>query len=963
MLSPWSKTPVRVALMTVVAALALSAGLVVTSSPPARAANESAIASTQGKDFWVAFERNLSGLAASISITGATDTTGTIAWPDGTSQAFSVTAGSITTVNAPTSLVTAIGAMPLDGTASDLGIHITALNDVTIYGLNYQQYSSDAFVALPTRALGLRYRALSYPTSSPSYPARLTVLATQDATTVTVTPQTTLGSHAAGVPFTVSLAAGQAYSLAANTSGGDISGTLVQSDRPIAVYGSVDCGNVGAGACDTMTEQLFPTDSWGVNFIAPRFPAANAPTYVRVLADQDNTEVSVDGSVVATLAAGAVWSGTINQSGDGNNAALIESSKPIAVGTFMTNNSYGPSAETGDPAFLLLSPYEQYLASYTVGTPGSGFNFNGITVVVPTSVTSSFKLNGSAVSSGAWAAVAGTPYSTAQLQVGAGTYRLTADAPFGAYVYGANNYNSYAYAGGTALSRVASVASMSLRTDAALTAPVTTEVCIAVSVVDDGGNPVAGVRVNGVTSGVNAGITMTAATIATGSALLCYVGTNEGVDTVAVSAGVANSSTTITWTPYADASPLVVLDPENVVISEGGTAYFETVVSGAPTPTLQWQISTDGGGTWSDITAATGQTLAVVGALSDDGNRYRVIATNSQSSATSGGALLTVLPTPVAATVTTPANVTVGDGDTATFTVTTTGTPTPTVTWQVSTNSGATWTPIAGSSGLSYTTPATALSDDGNQYRAVASNSAGGAFSGAATLSVVALPTVTNPADQAVSEGSTATFTATASGTPTPTVQWQLSTNGGSTWSDVVGATTTSYTTDATVAGDDGTQYRLAATNAQGTRYSAAATLTILLPPTVTDPADAAVTEGGTATFTVTTTGSPSPTVQWQVSTNGGSTWSDVPGATGLSYTTAVLGTGDDGTQYRAMVSNTEGTEYSAVASVTVVAAAGGDLASTGADVAGLAGLAGITLLVGAFLLVVARRMRRLEDH
>jgi len=265
--------------------------------------------------------------------------------------------------------------------------------------------------------------------------------------------------------------------------------------------------------------------------------------------------------------------------------------------------------------------------------------------------------------------------------------------------------------------------------------------------------------------------------------------------------------------------------------------------------------------------------------------------------------------------------------------------------------------------GLSYTTPAAALSDDGNLYRAVASNSAGGALSSAATLTVVELPTVTDPVDVSVPVGDTATFTASASGTPTPTVRWQASTDGGSTWSDVAGATSTSYTTDATVAGDDGNQYRLAAANTQGTRYSAAATLIILLPPTVTDPADAAVTEGDTATFTVTTTGSPEPNVQWQVSTDGGSTWTDVPGSTSPLFTTGVLGASDDGTQYRAMVTNTEGTEYSGAATVTVSAAAGaGGLASTGAHVAGTVGLAGAVLLAGAFLVMLARQ-RRLEGR
>jgi Immunoglobulin I-set domain len=45
------------------------------------------------------------------------------------------------------------------------------------------------------------------------------------------------------------------------------------------------------------------------------------------------------------------------------------------------------------------------------------------------------------------------------------------------------------------------------------------------------------------------------------------------------------------------------------------------------------------------------------------------------------------------------------------------------------------------------------------------------------------------PVAQEVTEGETATFTAAASGIPTPTVQWQVSTNGGGSWSNIPGAT------------------------------------------------------------------------------------------------------------------------------------------------------------------------------
>ncbi len=121
---------------------------------------------------------------------------------------------------------------------------------------------------------------------------------------------------------------------------------------------------------------------------------------------------------------------------------------------------------------------------------------------------------------------------------------------------------------------------------------------------------------------------------------------------------------------------------------------------------------------------------------------------------------------------------------------------------------------------------------------------ASGTSTGTVTITAPTPPSVTsNPANASVNVGTAATFTAGASGNPTPTVQWQFSTDAGATWSDVVGANSTTLTVTAAVA-DDGKRYHAVFTNAVGSATSTGATLTVLVPPpTVT-------TSGGTATFT-----------------------------------------------------------------------------------------------------------------
>ncbi|MER7172360.1 immunoglobulin I-set domain protein [Streptomyces mesophilus] len=88
-------------------------------------------------------------------------------------------------------------------------------------------------------------------------------------------------------------------------------------------------------------------------------------------------------------------------------------------------------------------------------------------------------------------------------------------------------------------------------------------------------------------------------------------------------------------------------------------------------------------------------------------------------------------------------------------------------------------------------------------------------------------PRVTQaPQDLSVESGDAVTLTATAEGEPEPTVQWQVSADGGQTWKNVEGAR--KNTLDfAAKAGQDGYRYRAEFKNAAGTTRTSAATLTV----------------------------------------------------------------------------------------------------------------------------------------
>jgi IPT/TIG domain/Immunoglobulin I-set domain len=171
------------------------------------------------------------------------------------------------------------------------------------------------------------------------------------------------------------------------------------------------------------------------------------------------------------------------------------------------------------------------------------------------------------------------------------------------------------------------------------------------------------------------------------------------------------------------------------------------------------------------------------------------------TSTTGASDQFTYTPVPIAPVITLNAtSQTVNTGQTAAFSAAASGTPTPTVQWQQSTDSGATFASISGATSTTYSFAA-AASQNRYQYRAVFTNSVGSATTTAATLMVPSAPTVTaNPSNQTVNLGQTATFSAAASGTPMPTVQWQQSTGTGNPFSDIPGATSTTYSFTPTVA-------------------------------------------------------------------------------------------------------------------------------------------------------------------
>jgi hypothetical protein len=202
---------------------------------------------------------------------------------------------------------------------------------------------------------------------------------------------------------------------------------------------------------------------------------------------------------------------------------------------------------------------------------------------------------------------------------------------------------------------------------------------------------------------------------------------------------------------------------------------------------------------------------------------------------------------------------------------------------------------------------ANAASGDAANYTCVVTGGCGSATSSAVALTInLATSITTQPSPKSACIGGTASFTLAATGSGTLTYQWQ---KGGS---NISGATSATYSI-ASAASGDAANYTCVVTGGCGSVTSGAAGLTINTATSIiTQPSSVpAVCVGGTASFTVTATGSGTLMYQWQ---KGGA---NISGATSPTYSIASVASSNAG-NYDCIVTGGCGSATSSSASLAV---------------------------------------------
>jgi len=335
---------------------------------------------------------------------------------------------------------------------------------------NVEVFSNDASLLLPKTSLGRRYLVMTRMQQHDSLRGFMTIVGTEPVeTTVTVkvTGLTLAGVDAqgnaipamqAGESRTFKLEQFEVLNILTNEVGSDLTGSEVVADERVVVFGGSEAANAPETdpvtcCADHLEQQLYPVNTWGLHYHAAKSFDRNGERELwRVMARMDGTTVTTTPPQPGTpkvLGAGE-WFEMLTR-----NDFFIDADRPILVGQFLASEwdpidpvrgvPTNEAAGTGDPAFILGVPREQYRSDYVFLAPNQ-YEFDYLTVIAP--IAGTVTLDTVLLEESVFKAFGDGSFKVAKLPIADGVHHLTASAPVGLFVYGYDSYVSYGYPAG-----------------------------------------------------------------------------------------------------------------------------------------------------------------------------------------------------------------------------------------------------------------------------------------------------------------------------------------------------------------------------------------------------------------------------------------------------------------------------------------------------------------------------------
>ena len=344
----------------------------------------------------------------------------------------------------------------------NLGVHVHASGPVSLLVVSYGSHAIGEYPAAPYQSLNISeyvYYAVSTGSLANNAYGQILLIATEDSTTVTVTPtvavkvpsdpqtDSDIETLSSGSLKTMSMKKLQTILVAATLSSVDLTGSKITSNKPLTVITGHECGNVPSDItyCETILEQIPPTATWGKQFLLSPYKDRGAQ-YYKILASSSSTTVKHNCKsfffISITLTNAGSYS-TIETVA--NKFCYLEANKPVLV----TQMSPGSSKDSklGDPAMSIIPPLEKYVKATSFYAP----EFTDITSVYVNIVTkkkATFYLDKDSLSL-TWTTISDTKYSvvgySAQMSSISTetTHNITSSAEFYILVYGFGSNKAY----------------------------------------------------------------------------------------------------------------------------------------------------------------------------------------------------------------------------------------------------------------------------------------------------------------------------------------------------------------------------------------------------------------------------------------------------------------------------------------------------------------------------------------